>query len=876
MAKLLPFHESPLQPQILSAMNMLRKSVVLLIFLCMAVIASAQNNKPNIIPLPQHWEWQNGSTNISQLTTIVLGNGTNEQDRFTAQQIQADLSEYYHIKADIKTERTVTNGNNSIIIGNPNNSDLVDRTVKAAELTSKMDTAGYILKIENNSAVIAGKSVTGRFYGAMSLIQLLEANGSGNLRNISISDYPAMKFRGLSDDMSRGQVSTEDNIKRIIRFMALYKMNTYMPYIEDLIHFRDYPGIGKNRGAFTEREIQELQDYANKYHVQIIPIFESLGHQENMLNMPKFLKYAEYPGAASFNTQDSSAIGFLKHLLGETIPMFHSQYFHIGGDESFDVGLGASKKAVNRYGLATVNARYYRKVYDYVKSHGKKVMMYGDMLLRNPDVLSQLPKDIIIFDWHYGASDEFPSTEVFARAHQPFVASPGISNWSRLYPNQSAAWINTYNFTLEGYKNGALGSITTSWGDMGGPNFRELNYRGYAYDAECAWNPLNADQSTIDTRFDNLFFGSNSPQLAAIQNLLNGLSEDIYYPEVWRQPFDRLNDFENNRHLPLLNTTLDIKRSSIAVERLTASIKPKLKRNAYEMDYDAFAAELAHWVGESLEFSRWMQRISQDNIYSADREPFTARGIKWGSKLGDQIAGLQKKFDELWLRTNKKDNLAKLDTLFEYQKLYLDQIVDSLKQNIWDTSYEIPSRFIAANDASDSNAIPSVCLRKSFPLTDNGKIKHAWLQVVGDSYVTVWLNGHKLGRIYAKREGSLGIDLRRSKYWDVTKLLTDKSENVIAARATSYMQIPESEKKTSVYSKDRPGSANIYLKIEYADGNTQTILTDQYWKSHVSEEKGWTKPGFDDSYWLPATVVSGPATVYKPLFEHELPSFVRF
>jgi hypothetical protein len=411
---------------------------------------------------------------------------------------------------------------------------------------------------------------------------------------------------------------------------------------------------------------------------------------------------------------------------------------------------------------------------------------------------------------------------------------------------------------------------------MGGPNFRELNYRGYAYDAECAWNPENADQSTIDTRFDKLFFGSDSPQLAAIQNLLNRLSEDIYYPEVWRQPFDRLNDFENNRHLPLLNTTLDIKRSSIAVERLVASIKPELKRNAYEMDYDAFAAELAHWVGESLEFSRWMQRISQDNIYSEEREPFAARGIKWGSKLSDQIAGLQKKFDKLWLRTNKKDNLAKLDTLFEYQKLYLDKIVDSLKQNIWDTSYEIPSQFIAANGASDSNAIPSVCLRKSFPLTDNGKIKHAWLQVVGDSYVTVWLNGHKLGRIYAKREGSLGIDLRRSKYWDVTKLLTDKSENVIAARATSYMQVPESEKKTSIYSKDRPGSANIYLKIEYADGSSQTVLTDQYWKSHVGEEKGWTNQGFDDSYWLPASVVDGPATVYKPFFEDGLPSFVRF
>ena len=857
-------------------MNILRKSVASLFLLCFAVVAYAQSDKPNIIPLPQHWNWQNGSTNISQLTTIVLGNGTNEQDHFTAQQIQSDLSEYYHVKADIKSEHDVSGGENAIIIGDPGSSSLVRQSIHTNELSAKMDTAGYVLKIMNNSAVIAGKSVTGRFYGAMSLVQLLEANGTNSLRNISISDYPSMKFRGLSDDMSRGQVSTEDNIKKIIRFMALYKMNTYMPYIEDLIHFKDYPSIGKDRGTFTQNEIQELQDYADQYHVQLIPIFESLGHQENMLNLPKFMKYAEYPGAASFNTQSKASVDFLKHLLGETIPMFHSEYFHIGGDESFDVGLGASKKAVNRYGLATVNARFYRKVYDYVKSHGKKVMMYGDMLLRNPDVLAQLPKDIIIVDWHYGASDEFPSTEVFARANQPFIASPGISNWSRLYPNQSAAWVNTYNFTLEGYKNGALGSITTSWGDMGGPNFRELNYRGYAYDAECAWNPENADQSTIDSRFNNIFFGSNSPQLSAIQNMLNRLSEEIYYPEVWRQPFDRLSDFQNNRHLPLLNQTLDIKRTSSAVKQLTENVKPELKRNSYEMDYDAFAADLAHWVGESLEFTRWMQRVTQDSIYNEGRKPLTNKGIEWGSKLSDQMSNLQKTFDELWLRTNKKDNLAKLDTLFMYQKIYLDQIVDSLKNNSWDTSYKIPSQFIGANGASDSNAIPSVCLRKSFPLNNNGKIKHAWLQVVGDSYVTVWLNGHKLGRIYAKREGSLGIDLRRSKYWDVTKILNSKSENVIAAQATSFRQIPESEKKTSVYSQDHPGSANIYLEIEYSDGSTQTVMTDQYWKSHVGEEKGWTNTDFDDSYWLPASIVKDPATVYKPLFEHGLPSFVRF
>ncbi|HKJ32783.1 MAG TPA: glycoside hydrolase family 20 zincin-like fold domain-containing protein [Balneolales bacterium] len=833
----------------------------------------AQENGPDIIPIPQQWQWHNGTTSISQLNTIVLGNGATSADHFTAEQIQEVLSHQYHVHVRIVRESGNKNTDHTIIIGDPNKSGLVRNYVKRSELTAKLDSAGYVMKIENNRVVIAAKTTRGRFYGAMSLKQLLKSSGGNALKDISITDYPSMQFRGVSDDMSRGQVSTEKNLEKVIRFIAEYKMNVYMPYIEDIIHIKQYPSIGRNRGAFTKKELRKLEAYAKKYHVQIIPSFETLGHQENILNNQKFVKYAEFPGAASFNTQSKVANKFLDQMLSDILPEFHSKYFSMGGDESFAVGLGASRAAVNRYGLATVNADYYSKVYDYIHKRGKKVMMYGDMLLRSPTTLSQIPKDIIIIDWHYGPHDEFPSTETFSRSHQPFVASPGINNWSRLYPNQSAAWVNTYYFTREAYQKGALGSITSSWGDMGGPNFREMNYRGYAYNAECSWNPENADKTTIDSRFDKIFFGTDQPELPAIQNMLNRVSEDMYYPNVWQQPFARLKSYEHSHHLSLLNETTDLERSCKTVVQLTKAIKPQLKYNADQMDYDAYAAKLAKWVANSTEFARWMQRISQDNITPESRKPYVSKGVAWGQKLRDQIVQLHKKYDELWMRTNRKDNLEYLDRLFKYQKIYMDQIVNSLKNNIWDTSYEIPSKFVAANGASGDHPIPKVYLRKRF-YVQNKKIKHAYLQIAGDSYVKVWLNGHDIGKVMARRQGALRIDLRRTKYWDIAKKLNKDGRNVIAARAISYQQIPQSEKKSSVYHNDRSGAANIYLKIEYTDGTTQTIMTNQYWKSSTHKEDGWTKTNFDDVDWLPVTVVKGAETIYKPEFKYGLPSYV--
>ena len=47
-----------------------------------------------------------------------------------------------------------------------------------------------------------------------------------------------MRVRGISDDISRGQVSNIDNFRRIIKFLARYKMNVYQPYIEDVFKFK--------------------------------------------------------------------------------------------------------------------------------------------------------------------------------------------------------------------------------------------------------------------------------------------------------------------------------------------------------------------------------------------------------------------------------------------------------------------------------------------------------------------------------------------------------------------------------------------------------------------------------------------------------------
>ncbi len=111
----------------------------------------------------------------------------------------------------------------------------------------------YIISITKENILVEAKALKGIYYGVLSLTQLINSSDNNELPRLKIIDYPNMKIRGISDDFSRGQVSTMDNFKRIIKFISEYKMNTYMPYMEDVIQFESFPEIGVGQRCIIKK-----------------------------------------------------------------------------------------------------------------------------------------------------------------------------------------------------------------------------------------------------------------------------------------------------------------------------------------------------------------------------------------------------------------------------------------------------------------------------------------------------------------------------------------------------------------------------------------------------------------------------------------------
>jgi hexosaminidase len=173
-----------------------------------------------------------------------------------------------------------------------------------------MHDEGYILVPDGKSglAVIA-ESSAGLFYGAQTVKQLIRGSGKDTVLLVpTIRDWPAMAHRGVSDDWSRGPLPNMDFLKREIRTLAAYKINTFSPYFEQTFAYDSSPVAAFPGGAMTADEARELVAYAAQYHITIIPEQESFGHLHNVLKYEQFSALGETPHGAVLAPGDAATL----------------------------------------------------------------------------------------------------------------------------------------------------------------------------------------------------------------------------------------------------------------------------------------------------------------------------------------------------------------------------------------------------------------------------------------------------------------------------------------------------------------------------------------------------------------------------------------
>ena len=410
-----------------------------------------------------------------------------------------------------------------------------------------MHDEGYVLTPDGQGglAVIADTGA-GIFYGVQTVKQLIRGVGAGQvLLAPTLRDWPAMAHRGVSDDWSRGPLPNMDFLKREIRTMAAYKINTFSPYFEHTFAYASTPVAAFPGGSMTPAEARQLVDYAAQYHITIIPEQESFGHLHNILKFEQYSPLAETPHGAVLAPGDAATVPQIAEWFGELAQVFPGPYAHIGADETFELGLGRTRDAVKERGLGAVYMDFLTRIHAALAPNHKQLLFWGDIAVSSPDLVATLPKDMIAVAWDYSAKPDFSSLILpFTKAGLETWVAPGVSNWSRLYPNNNEALGNIRAFVRDGQRLGATGELNTVWNDDGEGIF-DQNWFGILFGAAAGWQPGESSEDAFTASYGLAFHGDATGKIdqaqqaiRAAQALLKmadlGDARDSYF---WVDPF---------------------------------------------------------------------------------------------------------------------------------------------------------------------------------------------------------------------------------------------------------------------------------------------------------------------------------------------------
>jgi hypothetical protein len=203
------------------------------------------------------------------------------------------------------------------------------------------------------------------------------------------------------------------------------------------------------------------------------------------------------------------SVELLRGMYDELLPNFTSRMFNVGADETWDLGTGRSKANVEARGKGRVYLDFVLEIYKLVSSHGRTMQFWGDIINQYPELVPEIPKDVIALEWGYEHDHPFEEkSALFAQSGVPFYVCPGTSTWTTLSGRTQNMMGNIRNGIDHGLKYGAIGVLNTDWGDRGHWQQAPVSYAGFAYGAALSWN--SKSEVDLARALDAFAFGDAS------------------------------------------------------------------------------------------------------------------------------------------------------------------------------------------------------------------------------------------------------------------------------------------------------------------------------------------------------------------------------
>jgi len=688
---------------------------------CLALAAHAQVNQAvhalKVLPAPKEVRLAEGKFVIKPSTTILIGNA-NPEDQTAAETLQKEIQARTGMKLLIEPVTGAPKTTGHISLGRLTDgglrSYLESQGVKVGDETGNLELAkqGYVIRASDSGVLVAGNTAQGLFYGVQTLRQLLRPKGPGekmlSVPALVIRDWPSMEWRGVSDDISRGPIPTVDYLKTQIRTLAEYKVNLVGFNMEHVFDFQTQPLVPPKQAALTPAAIKELVDYASKHYITLLPEQQAFGHLHQFLKYEMYSDLAETPHGHVLTPTNPKTYDFIRQVYGEVVPLFPGPFFHIGADETIELGLGQTKALTAQAGLGRVYLDHLQKVFDIMRPYHKQLMFWGDIAVKYPELLSTISKDMISVPWEYAPKPNYEDIITpYTNAGLRVVVAPGAGNWGVIWPDLESAFVNIRNFVRDGQKHQAIGALNSTWNDDG-ESLLDMTWPALIFGAAASWQDGESSIDDFKNSYDWAFYRNDNDDDRTFTEVIDNLDRahallagvklgNASHEFFWSDPFSEVGASLAAQALPV---THDLR---IGAERAAESLlrnRAKAHLHAETLDDMLLAAWHLDTLGLKIQFTTeishfyWDAYQNQTDKIRVQNDLDEVIDINGRlESLRDSITEMSKLYAEGWARENNPywlDNvLVRYDNLAS--ELQAKIVAVQLAERQFDTTKSLPA-----------------------------------------------------------------------------------------------------------------------------------------------------------------------------------------
>lgn len=354
---------------------------------------------------------------------------------------------------------------------------------------SNRGNAEFVINVTDDGVYIEGCDYSATMRGFLTFLEKIKYSANEDyfyIENCCVTENPLLTFRCVH--LCIFPETKLDFLKKCVRSCAIAKYSHIIFEFWGMLKFDCMKELSWPF-AYNKEEIKKIVGEANALGVEIIPMFNHLGHasacrevngKHVVLDQKPQMEYLFESYGWVWNLKRDDVRSLLSKVREELIDICgEGKYFHVGCDEAYSYAHNAKN--------AEELAEYINTVCADLLSKGRRMIMWHDMLL-SPDefkdyvafsdkdvseiLLEKLNKKIIIADWEYYR--EFGCSWKTSKELKKHGFDVLCCPWYQIS--------NIHEAIETVLSNGLYGVIITTWNTLQ-CGFREMIYAGAcAYD----------------------------------------------------------------------------------------------------------------------------------------------------------------------------------------------------------------------------------------------------------------------------------------------------------------------------------------------------------------------------------------------------------